>query len=323
MVGRILVEADLMGHTTHGLQLMAPYLASALNGGMATSGDIDIMNQRPVAEMWDGKYLPGPWLVERALETAAKMAEDYGTGTVVIRRCHHIACLAAYLYPIGKRDLVALLISSSPDSRTVAPHGGTTPVYSPNPIAACWPTEDEPVILDVSMSTTANGLCNRLKARGERLPGEWVKDANGVVGDDPAVVFTDPPGSILPLGGADAGHKGYALGIMVEALTSGLAGFGRADGIDKWGASVFVQVQDPEAFGGAAAMKRENSWLADACRASGVAPGDAPTRLPGEGGLARRATALKEGVELFPGLTDSLNKWSQQLGVDMPSPLAP
>ena len=37
-VGLLLVEADLIGHTTHGLQLAGAYLGAIEQGDMATSG---------------------------------------------------------------------------------------------------------------------------------------------------------------------------------------------------------------------------------------------------------------------------------------------
>ena len=55
---------------------------------------------------------------------------------------------------------------------------------------------------------------------------------------------------------------------MVEALTQGLAGYGRADPMHTWGSSVFVQVFDPELFAGRADFTRQTGWLADACRAT-------------------------------------------------------
>jgi LDH2 family malate/lactate/ureidoglycolate dehydrogenase len=319
VVARILIEGDLMGHTTHGLQLLGPYLKGIKDNSLLLDGEPDVISSRPVAEVWDGKHLPGPWLVERAFDAAAAMALEFGTGTVVIRRCHHIACLAAYLRPIAERNLLGLLICSDPANRTVAPHGGTTPVYSPNPIAAGFPTDGDPIILDISMSSTTVGLCMRSKKADQKLPHPWVKDQEGKVTDDPSVVFANPPGSILPLGGTDCGHKGYALGLLVEALTAGLSAYGRADGADDWGASVFVQVQDPEAFGGADGLKRETGWLADACRKSEAVPGQEPVRLPGEAGLARRRQALIDGVVLFSGIMDTLNDWADKLGVARPS----
>jgi hypothetical protein len=54
-------------------------------------------------------------------------------------------------------------------------------------------------------------------------------DGHGQASTDPAVLFQEPKGTILPLGGMDSGHKGYGLSLMVEAFTGGLAGHGRAD----------------------------------------------------------------------------------------------
>ena len=321
VVARILVEGDLLGHTTHGLQLMGPYLKSVAKNEMLLDGEPEIISSRPVTELWDGKNLAGPWLVEKAFARAVTMAHEFGTGTIVIRRCHHIGCLAAYMRPIAEQNLVGLLVSSDPANNTVSPYGGITPVYSPNPVAACFPTAGDPVILDISMSTTTNGLCMRTMKGENKLPYNWVKDSEGRVSDDPATVFSDPPGSILPLGGIDSGHKGFALGLLVEALTSGLAGYGRADGTKDWGATVFVQVQDIGSFSGADGFKRESSWLANACRNSKTASGDEPVRLPGEAGLARRRQAMKDGVELFPGIKNMLEEWADKLNVPYPSSL--
>jgi len=321
VVARILIEGDLLGHTTHGLQLLGPYLKSIESGEMALEGDPEVLSAKPVAELWDGKYLVGPWLVDRAFTTASNMAREYGTGTVVIRRCSHIGCLAAYMLPVTQQDFLGLLICSDPANSTVAPHGGTTPVYSPNPVAAGIPTEGDPVVLDISMSTTTNGLCMRSMKAGEKLPHPWLKDSDGNVSDEPSLIFSDPPGSILPLGGIDSGHKGFGLGLLVEALTSGLGGYGRADGVTEWGSSVFVQVQDIKAFGGANPFKRESSWLADVCRKSNHEDNDPPVRAPGEAGLARRREALTDGVTLFPGIIDTLNGWGEKFNVSPPSPL--
>ena len=51
------------------------------------------------------------------------------------------------------------------------------------------------------------------------------------------MLFAEPKGTLLPLGGLDAGHKGYALALLVEMATGGLAGFGRADPTEGWGAT--------------------------------------------------------------------------------------
>src|SRR4029450_1952255 len=103
----------------------------------------------------------------------------------------------------------------------------------------------------------------------------------------PPVLFNEPKGTLLPLGGLDAGHKGYALALLIEAATGALAGHGRADPPDGWGATVFAQVLDPAAFGGADAFARQIDWLVDACHDAPPRPGGPAVRLPGEHGLAR------------------------------------
>src|SRR6188508_37649 len=87
-VADILVAGDLMGHTTHGLALLAPYLAEIEKGNMTKTGAPTVINVRAAVETWDGGRLPGPWLTRRALERAAAMARTCGTGTVVVRRSH-------------------------------------------------------------------------------------------------------------------------------------------------------------------------------------------------------------------------------------------
>ncbi len=320
-VADVLVEADLLGHDTHGLNLLPGYLKEIESGSMHTTGEPRTLSDRGAAITWDGERLPGPWLVLRAYELAAQRARLYGTGTVVIRRSHHVACLAAYLERAAAQGMVLLIYSSGPSSRTVAPFGGTTPVFTPNPLAAGFPAGDRPVMLDVSTSITTNNLTARLVREGGRLGHPWLIDAEGRATDDPAVLFAEPPGSILPIGGLDHGHKGYALSLLVEALTSGLGGHGRADPPEGWGASVFVQVLDPEAFGGIGDFERQTSFVAHACRASRPRPGFDAVRLPGEAGLKRKAEQLSRGVSLSDAIVDAHRPWAGRLAVPMPSPL--
>jgi len=319
-VAEILVEGDLMGHTTHGLQLLGPYLKAIGDGAMARSGDPVVVADRGAAVTWDGNFLPGPWLVLRAMGLAFERVAERAVVTVAIRRSHHIGCLAAYLKRATDRGLVILLTCSDPSVASVAPFGATAARYTPNPIAAGFPTDGLPVLIDISASTTTNGLVARLNRSGggERLAGPWLVDSSGRATDDPAAVTADPPGAILPLGGMDLGHKGFALGLLVEALTSALAGYGRADGESRWGAAIFLQVIDPAAFGGSAAFVRESGWLANACRAAPVAPGRPPVRMPGERALKLRDQQLAEGVALHPEILPSLEPWARQLGVALP-----
>lgn len=316
-----LVEADLLGHTTHGLQLAPSYLAELAAGRMTPAGEPAVVADRGAAVTWDGRRLPGVWLAAKAVALAADRAPTFGTATVVIRNSHHIGCLAAFLQPATDRGLMAVVASSDPAAASVAPFGGRRAVFTPDPLAVGIPTDGDPILIDISASITTNGLANRLHREGGRFPGPWALDAAGRPTDDPAALFADPPGTLLPTGGTDHGHKGYGLALLIEALTQGLGGFGRADAPSNWGASVFVQVIDPAAFGGADAFRHQTGWTAAACRSSPPVPGVEAVRLPGQRGLERKRQALAEGVALYPGLMAALAPHAARLGVPPPQPI--
>jgi L-lactate dehydrogenase len=322
-VADILVEGDLMGHTTHGLQLLAPYLGELESGSMTKDGEPEVISDRPAAITWNGRRLPGPWLVLKALDLAAQRATQCGTGTVVIRQSHHIACLAAYLKHGTDRGLLVQLHCSDANSASVAPFGGLDPVFTPNPMSAGFPTGGVPVLVDVSTSTTTNGLTGRLHKEGGKLPAPWLIDGNGQQSNDPAVLFTEPKGTILPLGGLDSGHKGYGLSLLVEALTGGLAGHGRADPKAGWGATVFLQVIDPRAFSGLEAFERQMGAVVQQCHASRPARLGVAVRTPGEAGLARAERQRAAGVALHPSIMPALQPWAAKLDVELPPPLSP
>ena len=170
-------------------------------------------------------------------------------------------------------------------------------------------------------------MAARLRREGKRFPGPWALDAAGRPTDDPAALFADPPGTLLPVGGTDHGHKGYGLALMVEALTQGLGGFGRAEAPTRWGASVFVQVIDPAAFGGADAFRRADglargrvprharrcrAWTRCACRASAASRssgGRSPRVSPLYPGIMDGAGAARREVRRDTAAPDRV-KWS-------------
>lgn len=308
-----LVEADLLGHTTHGLQLAPSYLAELRDGTMTPTGDPTVVADRGGCVTWDGRRLPGVWLAATAVDLACDRAAVHGVGTVVVRNSHHIGCLAAFLRRATDRGFLLQIASSDPAVATVAPFGGRTPVFTPDPLAVGIPTDGDPILIDISASITTNGMANRLAKEGARFPGRWALDAAGNATDDPAALAAG--GTLLPVGGLDHGHKGYGLALLVEALTQGLGGFGRADQPPRWGASVFVQATDPAAFGGADEFRRQTGWLAAACRAAAPVPGGEAVRLPGERGLAKMRATEVEGVPLYPGVLESLAPHAARLGV--------
>jgi LDH2 family malate/lactate/ureidoglycolate dehydrogenase len=317
-VAELLLEGDLLGHTTHGLALAAPYLAALEDGSMRGTGDFEVISDHGCALCWDGRRLPGPWLVARAIDEALGRVAKHGIVAVAIRESHHIACLAAYLARATAHGRMILLTCSDPSEGSVAPFGGREPLFTPDPIAIGIPTDGAPIMIDMSASITTNGMTARLKREGLRFPGRWAMTAAGEPSDDPAVLFTDPSGTLLPTGGRDHGHKGYSLALAIESLSQGLSGHGRSDRPTGWGASVYLQVMAPEAFGGATAFIRQTAFIAAACRANPRIPGGDRVRLPGERGLALKRRALADGLRLYPGILETLMPWAKKLGVALP-----
>ena len=182
---------------------------------------------------WDGRYLPGPWLVHQAMRGRTRhgcrritSSPSSFAAAITSRACRRICRQAT------DAGLVLLLMCSDPAAAGVTPHGGVASRITPNPLAAGIPTDGEPMLIDISMSTTTNAMTRRVASEGGRLPGPWVVDADGRATDDPSVLFGERPGAVLPLGGLDLGHKGFALALAGRGADLGAGGprpRGRAD----------------------------------------------------------------------------------------------
>ncbi|HVZ01684.1 MAG TPA: Ldh family oxidoreductase [Dongiaceae bacterium] len=317
----VLLEADLLGHTTHGLNLLPNYLKDLESGATKAAGDPTVVSDRGSALVWDGNNLPGTWLVSEALGEARRRMREHAAVTVVIRRSGHIGALISYLRQATDDGRIITLMTTNPLMRTVVPAGGVEPVLAPNPIAFGCPTDGDPILIDISTSAVANGWVRRWAAENRKLPEKWLQDSQGNLTDDPKALFGPPAGSLLPLGGIELGHKGFALGLIVEILTGSLTGVGRTGAAAEAGNLVYLQLMDPEAFSGLGTFTRDTGLLATACRDS-KPRSEAPVRMPGDRALAHRRAQLAAGVELHPSILPALQPWTAKLGVQPPRPLA-
>lgn len=317
-VAAVLVEGDLLGKSTHGLALLPLYLREVEAGGMTIVGEPDIASDFGACLTWDGRKLPGPWLLRRATAEAISRAKRFGMGAVAIQRSHHTACLGAYLQSAIDAGCMMLLTLTDPGHRSVAPFGGVTPVLTSNPIAFGAPAPDAPILIDMSTALMTNGGVAAYRQRGETLPYLFLMDAQGQPSADPNVIVADPPGTILPLGGLEAGHKGFSIGLMVELLTGCLSGRGRAEGGDGWSAAVFILVVDPAAFGRTEDFQRQVEALVSLCRTADPRPGFDHVDLPGARALARRDRQRNHGVLLSAGILAGLAESAKRFGLSMP-----
>ena len=319
-VGHLLAVTDTMGRRTHGLAMAPLYLAEIRSGGMALTGEPKVVNDTGATQVWDGAYLPGHWVVSRAIDSAVTRAADSGVASVAIRRSHHIGSLATLAKLATDRGFVAILANSNPAAQYVAPFGGTEPLITPNPFAIGYPGRDHPVLVDICASITTVSMTREKYAAGEQFEEPWLLDANGAPTRDPAVLeHAKPPGSLQLMGGTSYGHKGYGLALMVEALSQGLSGEGRRDPPRRWIGSTFVQVLDPDFFAGRDVFGEEMDFLSDRARANRPARPDRPVRVPGDYAAQCAEAAKTHGVAYDDATWSALAAEAERLGVAMPA----
>ena len=81
--------------------------------------------------------------------------------------------------------------------------GGAEGRLATNPVAVGIPTGDPqaPIVLDMTTSAVAEGKVRVRLNSGEPVPDGWMLDRDGQPTNDPADLYTEPRGTILPFGG--------------------------------------------------------------------------------------------------------------------------
>lgn len=318
-VARLLVLTDTMGRRTHGLAMVPLYLEAIAKGGLKVTGEPEVVKDTGATLVWDGGYLPGLWLVNKAIDQAVERAATHGVVTHAIRRSHHIGCLAALVKQAADRGFVAIIANSDPAGKRVAPYGGTEALFTPDPYAIGYPGERHPVLVDICASITTTSMTRQKVAAGELFEHPWLLDAEGRPTRDPAVLeHTEPRGSLQLIGGQEYGHKGFGMALMIEALSQGLAGYGRKGAAPSWGGNVFLQVLDPEFFAGRDAFLEQMNYLSDRCRDNRPVTPERPVRVPGDQAARGIEAARSQGIAYDAATWRSLAPWARRFGVALP-----
>jgi uncharacterized oxidoreductase len=212
-----------------------------------------------------------------------------------------------------------LMVNSHGGAVRVAPPGGKAPRPPTNPLAIGVPHGDAPLVLDFSTSATAEGKVRVKKIAGQPCPEGWLIDCEGRPTTDPNALYGNPPGAILPMGGAQA-YKGFGLGLMIEILTGALSGGNCAKSVPypKKGNCVFILLIDPARFGGADHFQGEVAQLVEYIKSCPRTDACSEIILPGEPERRLAAVRAKEGIFLDEENWQALVKLGQQLGVTAP-----
>jgi hydroxycarboxylate dehydrogenase B len=202
--------------------------------------------------------------------------------------------------------------------RWVAPWGGTERRLSTNPVAFAAPTGGQPVLVDITTSTVAEGKVRVLSNKGQPMPEGWAIHPDGSALTDPAHMYGPPYGSLLPFGGM-AGHKGFGLSMMVELLSGALSGAGCTGAGDRPpGNALFILVIDPAATGTLAAFQAEAVGLVDWVKSSTPVPGGAGVMAPGEPEFREEARRREAGIPLDDETWRQLRELAAGLGIPEP-----
>lgn len=302
-----LVEAELRGHPSHGLQRL-PRLLARIDRGLADPRTLGKAMWRTdcVLEV-DGARGLGPVVADTALDQIEKRVRTAGIAMAAIRNGNHLGMLAPYVEKIAGWDCVGIAVSSS--EALVHPHGGTRALLGTNPIAIAVPTAERPMVLDLATSTVSMGRIHYHAANGMPLQPGWARDAEG----RPTVDAKEAKsGAIAPFGGA----KGYGLGLALELLVATLAGTDLAPDIrgtldaefvcNKGDVLIAIRARPEAGF-----ARRISDYLELIRLSPSVDPGQ-PVAVPGDGSASRRARALREGFEIDPALWAELNSLRHQ-----------
>jgi len=177
----------------------------------------------------------------------------------------------------------------------VAPLGGARPALGTNPIAFGFPTEGDPLVIDLGTSAFMGTDLQFRQRLGIPLPEGVAIDEHGRPTTDAAAARH---GAILPFGG----HKGYALALAMHAL--GVLASGVADDHERSG-YLFIAFK-PDLFVPLKDYRRELSAEIAALKATPRQDGVGEIRIPGERAYRERARLMREGIEIDRRIQDAL-----------------
>lgn len=305
-LGRELAEATFAGYESHGIGRVKPYLAFMTSGTIDPGGRLTVVRETPATALLDAGHGFG---VLRALEAAdrvAAKAKTLGLAAAAVRNCGDAARLAPYAERLAQAGLIGMVMANDAGSgMVVAPHGGTQPLLSTNPLAVGIPRPVvRPIVFDLATSQIAVGAAKAATRRGVPIQPDTLVGRQGETVTDPQALF-DGLAALLPLGGTAFGFKGTALGLCVEVLAGGLSGDGLSgDHPARRGRnSIFLWAVDPAAFDDPAAFHSRVDAFLERIRANAPRPGFSSVRVPGEHGPASRPG---DKIEVLDDLWDEL-----------------
>ncbi len=219
-----LVEANLVGHDSHGVIRVPTYVQWLKAGKVLAGKSIQVAFENESIAVVDGQMGFGQTIGEQAVRLGIDKCKKHGVSVIALRNSGHLGRIGAWPMQAAQAGILSLhFVNTTGAGILVAPFGGTERRLSANPIAAGIPIDGAaPILLDISACTLAEGKIRVAFNKGVDVPENCIIDAQGKPTTDPKVFYANPPGAILPI----AGHKGYGLAMLCEVLAGALTGGG-------------------------------------------------------------------------------------------------
>jgi L-lactate dehydrogenase len=302
-VAEIVVQTQAMGIHTHGLALF-PYFHQNIPDRVDPRAQPRLVRESGIGAVIEGNFGFAQLAMRLAKEVAAAKAAKQGAALVTVSRCGWLGALGPYLHSLTQQGYLAQLWAQTTNCRDAAPHGGIDATFSTNPMALAIPTRGDPILADFSTTTISMGKLKRMAQKGEQAPEPIFLDAQGSLSRDPRVALEG--GSVLLVGGAHYGYKGYALSLWAEAIAA-LAG-GECNNPDtRISQSVGLLLIDPRAFAGQDHFYGQIERLKQHVRSSRPRPGFEAIRLPGERLCGSLRESADNGIPVEETLLETLN----------------
>ena len=298
------VAAEAEGIHSHGLARLPTYCEHAKVGKIDGKARPVLDSPKPGLVRVDAKGGFAHPAIEFGLPALCEAARAQGIAALAVSNSYNCGVVGYHVERIAQEGLLALGFVNAPAS--IAPMGGTKPVFGTNPIAIAVPRAGrEPLVLDQSSSVVAKSEIVVHQQRGEPIPLGWALDRDGNPTTDPKAALAG--GTMVPAGG----YKGAGLALIVEIfaawLTSANLSIDASSFADNLGGSprtgqCFIAIDYASLAGSDAPERLERLFSAIS--------GQEGARLPGERRGGAKLRTAEDGIRISQKLFDTLQSYA-------------